>query len=45
MKVKNISPNKIEIAGHNLCKGHILELKENEDVSPYVNAGLVEVVQ
>jgi len=45
MKVKNISGKKIEVAGYRLCSNHILDLKNNEDVSAFIKAGLLEVVE
>lgn len=41
MRIVNISGKKLEIAGHRLCAGHAMILKENEDVSEYIKRGLI----
>ena len=44
-KVKNISGNKIEVAGHRLPAGHILEIEDTVDISPYIKEGLIKDVK
>ncbi len=44
-KVKNISKNKIEVAGHRLPAGHILEIEDTVDLSPYIKEGLIKDVK
>lgn len=45
MEVKNISGKKLDVGGFRLCAGHILNLKNDENVSPLITAGLIEVVE
>ncbi len=44
-KIKNISGNKIEVAGHRLPAGHILEIEDTVDLSPYIKEGLIKDVK
>ncbi len=44
-RVKNISKNKIEVAGHRLPVGHILEIEDDVDLSPYIKEGLIKDIK
>ena len=44
-KVKNISENKIVVAGHRLPVGHILEIEDSVDLSVYIKEGLIKDIK
>ena len=44
-KIKNISGNKIEVAGHRLPAGHILKIEDTVDLSPYIKEGLIKDIK